>query len=77
MLPQLSYRFTKYRTEMDRLATVQGYANMNPEDARLAMRDGNDRNIDRLKTDFELHEESTIADLRMAVQRLTDTGQDG
>jgi hypothetical protein len=73
MLEQLCYRFTDYEKEMNRRARVQDYRGISPKDARKEMRDMNDRMLNRLKTDFELHEESTVADLRTAVERLTDT----
>ena len=72
MLDQLNYRFISYEKEMDRRARLQGFHGVNPEDARKEMADVNERTVNRLKIELELHEESSIADLRAAVRRLTD-----
>jgi hypothetical protein len=72
MLEELTYRFTSFTKQREQRARMQGYGAENDADMRKRIAESNDKQVDRLKRDLELHEESTVADLRAAAQALAN-----
>jgi hypothetical protein len=68
-LEQFTYRFTPFRRPVGGTTCrqEQGYPI-----AHNQLRVSNDQVIDRMKAELKLREDSTIADLRVAVKKLVD-----